>query len=122
MNENAECAICFNKELNSILLKCKHIFCNSCIQTWYTRSQTCPMCRAAIHLDDLRPSKPIETPKPKKIICAIKPGRNLIQKTQGSKQAIVSRQDQHNIFEPDILMAFNTRNEHKLRRLATGWD
>ncbi|XP_060526393.1 RING finger and transmembrane domain-containing protein 2 isoform X2 [Cylas formicarius] len=30
---------------------CRHIFCESCVSTWFDREQTCPLCRAKI-VDD----------------------------------------------------------------------
>ena len=47
--EITNCAICMeNKKLN-IELKCKHVFCKSCIKKWLTeKSNTCPNCRITI--------------------------------------------------------------------------
>ena len=53
-NLNLDCAICFDRVSNKrvpknrrfgILENCSHVFCASCIQTWRTRSDECPVCR-----------------------------------------------------------------------------
>lgn len=49
--EDEVCAICFN-ELELTLkrgkplriLKCKHIFCATCIEKWINKKETCPLC------------------------------------------------------------------------------
>jgi hypothetical protein len=42
-----ECSICFdNIILNQKILKCKHSFHKSCIETWINEKGTCPVCRA----------------------------------------------------------------------------
>ena len=52
---NEECAICFSKiGDNSIILKCKHVFCYSCLEKWketYNNS-FCPMCKKSIEDED----------------------------------------------------------------------
>ncbi|KAK4881102.1 hypothetical protein RN001_004421 [Aquatica leii] len=45
------CPICHDEYDTPILLQCRHIFCESCVSTWFDREQTCPLCRAKI-VDD----------------------------------------------------------------------
>lgn len=44
---NMECNICFEKVDDSLVhtTKCNHLFCTSCINTWTSKSNTCPTCR-----------------------------------------------------------------------------
>lgn len=45
------CPICHDEYDSPVLLQCRHIFCESCVTTWFDREQTCPLCRAKI-VDD----------------------------------------------------------------------
>ncbi|CAG9772549.1 unnamed protein product [Ceutorhynchus assimilis] len=45
------CPICHDNYDSPVLLQCRHIFCESCVSTWFDREQTCPLCRAKI-VDD----------------------------------------------------------------------
>jgi hypothetical protein len=43
------CCICFEDYFPGMImhmLPCNHILHNICLQAWYNKSQTCPMCRA----------------------------------------------------------------------------
>ncbi|XP_037955386.1 E3 ubiquitin-protein ligase RNFT1-like [Teleopsis dalmanni] len=40
------CPICHDNYNNPIALECGHIFCDDCVNTWFKREQTCPMCRS----------------------------------------------------------------------------
>jgi len=54
-NENdEECSICCEsiKNMDTIKLKCKHIFHKECIEKWVEKSGTCPLCRYNIFLCD----------------------------------------------------------------------
>lgn len=39
------CSICLNPFNKPKITLCKHIFCDYCIQLWFKRSLSCPMCR-----------------------------------------------------------------------------
>ncbi|XP_034484741.1 uncharacterized protein LOC117789735 [Drosophila innubila] len=45
------CPICHDAYCSPIILECGHIFCDECVQTWFKREQTCPMCRAKVSDD-----------------------------------------------------------------------
>ncbi|ALC47433.1 CG13605 [Drosophila busckii] len=45
------CPICHDSYNSPIILECGHIFCDECVQTWFKREQTCPMCRAKVSDD-----------------------------------------------------------------------
>ncbi|BFF91175.1 E3 ubiquitin-protein ligase RNFT1 [Drosophila madeirensis] len=45
------CPICHDTFNTPIILECGHIFCDECVQTWFKREQTCPMCRAKVSDD-----------------------------------------------------------------------
>ena len=47
-NSSSDCPICGDRlEENPItVLQCGHRFCTSCIDQWFSRRQTCPLCRA----------------------------------------------------------------------------
>ncbi|KAH8362726.1 hypothetical protein KR084_000313 [Drosophila pseudotakahashii] len=47
----ALCPICHDAFNTPIVLECGHIFCDECVQTWFKREQTCPMCRAKVSDD-----------------------------------------------------------------------
>ena len=56
LNETAEesvddiCSICFDKPQSKIVLECKHEFCESCINTWISKTQSsCPLCRKTLN-------------------------------------------------------------------------
>ncbi len=43
------CPICHNVlGMDAFALSCRHVYHTMCIHTWLRRSQTCPMCRAAV--------------------------------------------------------------------------
>jgi hypothetical protein len=42
--EKKECCICLETNSNSMTL-CKHDFCYNCINEWYKKNNSCPMCR-----------------------------------------------------------------------------
>ena len=41
------CVICFEKmtEKNVIKTKCNHYYCNECIDKWFEKNSTCPICQ-----------------------------------------------------------------------------
>lgn len=47
----ALCPICHDAFNTPTVLECGHIFCDECVQTWFKREQTCPMCRAKVSDD-----------------------------------------------------------------------
>ncbi len=43
---NKICTICFDKiKLNCFILKCNHHFHIECIKEWFSRCETCPLCK-----------------------------------------------------------------------------
>ncbi|XP_073818589.1 uncharacterized protein isoform X2 [Musca autumnalis] len=45
------CPICHDAYTTPVVLECGHIFCDDCVNTWFKREQTCPMCRAKVSED-----------------------------------------------------------------------
>lgn len=43
-----DCSICLEKIEIAHKTECGHIFCKSCIEEWYKRNSTCPLCRKKI--------------------------------------------------------------------------
>lgn len=43
-----QCPICHDGYATPVQLICGHIFCESCVGTWFDREQTCPLCRAKV--------------------------------------------------------------------------
>ncbi|GAA6018689.1 hypothetical protein JCM11491_001262 [Sporobolomyces phaffii] len=42
------CPICADNFNDGVLLACVHLVCRSCFKNWYSRSHTCPLCKAPI--------------------------------------------------------------------------
>lgn len=42
---DAQCPICYEKIGEGVQLKCKHAYHSDCIDTWFMKKTTCPMCR-----------------------------------------------------------------------------
>jgi hypothetical protein len=49
-----KCPVCLEKKM-VIRLRCDHGVCDECIQQWYERSETCPICRKPIFSNDINP-------------------------------------------------------------------
>ena len=45
---NETCSICLNNVSNCIT-SCNHMFCYDCINLWYLKNNTCPICRNVIN-------------------------------------------------------------------------
>ncbi|KAF3445951.1 hypothetical protein FNV43_RR11128 [Rhamnella rubrinervis] len=60
--EGTECSVCLNEfqedETLRLLPKCNHAFHIPCIDTWLRSHTNCPLCRAIIVTDSLRPPLP----------------------------------------------------------------
>lgn len=51
--KNMECAICFHPlSEDHRVLPCNHVFHHACIESWFERSTTCPLCRFRLENDD----------------------------------------------------------------------
>lgn len=51
-----KCSICYDLFTKPVSINpCGHCFCESCIITWLTRSNTCPMCRTSLHCGLINP-------------------------------------------------------------------
>lgn len=49
-----ECSICYEEfTVYTMLKKCKHIFCNKCIEKWANIKHSCPLCRGVFSEKDL---------------------------------------------------------------------
>ena len=47
-SNNQECSVCCSPIVdNFYITKCNHVFHLECIVPWYTRQNTCPLCREA---------------------------------------------------------------------------
>ena len=49
--EEERCVICYEEFKNNQFIKrmsCKHLFHSFCIESWFTRSNLCPLCKAEI--------------------------------------------------------------------------
>lgn len=53
-SNNKECSICYNKipSKKNTILSCGHEFHSKCIEDWFERSSSCPLCR-----EEIPPSK-----------------------------------------------------------------
>ena len=52
----SECSICLINTPDSIT-KCNHYYCYECINKWYTKNNTCPICRKPFY-DVIQPLQP----------------------------------------------------------------
>ena len=43
-----DCSICMSTVSNSIT-ECRHQFCYRCLNKWYLKNPTCPICRTGLH-------------------------------------------------------------------------
>lgn len=43
-----QCPICHDTYTEPMRLSCTHIFCETCVATWFDREPTCPLCRALV--------------------------------------------------------------------------
>ena len=47
--EKTECIICFEEKIKLCReLSCNHIFCSECIDKWFLKSNSCPVCKKPI--------------------------------------------------------------------------
>lgn len=58
-DDTEQCSVCMrlfnNKSVR--VLTCEHVFHAECIDEWIQRSETCPLCRSTIELEDTPPSQ-----------------------------------------------------------------
>ena len=54
-DESGLCPICNENKVN-LSLPCSHFFCENCIKTWLVKSDSCPLCRFKLKLDQKDPS------------------------------------------------------------------
>ncbi len=48
-NNTVQCVICFDDCTSpAIVIPCGHLFCNSCVEHWFTTSSICPTCRGTV--------------------------------------------------------------------------
>lgn len=56
--EGLECTVCLSKfedaETLRLLPKCKHAFHMNCIDKWFERHSTCPLCRRRVEAEDIK--------------------------------------------------------------------
>lgn len=50
-----DCVICFESMTpsSSIKLECGHFFHATCLEIWTEQNETCPMCRAPVHVKNM---------------------------------------------------------------------
>lgn len=49
-----ECAICLGEETDPYQTTCGHVFCKDCLLMWLQRNEVCPLCRAPVHVGNLK--------------------------------------------------------------------
>lgn len=51
---NGNCTICLNRLEKPVMLSCcQNIFCGECILSWLDKKNSCPLCRAKAHRDNI---------------------------------------------------------------------
>ena len=53
-DDSGLCPLC-NENMVNLSLPCSHFFCEQCIKTWIIKSDTCPLCRYKIQLNQNSP-------------------------------------------------------------------
>jgi len=48
-SKKTECSICLDNNVEIVLDKCMHAFCEKCVLGWSARNGSCPICRGEIH-------------------------------------------------------------------------
>lgn len=49
LETNEDCCICYDKSQDSFYkLECNHFFHKSCIDKWFKKNMSCPMCRNVV--------------------------------------------------------------------------
>ena len=54
-DESGICPICFKNNVN-MSLPCSHFFCDNCIKTWLVKSESCPLCRYKLTVNNKNPT------------------------------------------------------------------
>eukprot|EP00741_Cyanophora_paradoxa_P016062 tig00000042_g15506.t1 len=64
--EDPNCAICHDAMRGAVILACGHTFCQGCVEAWFERERSCPLCRAFVraaglgrHADGSTPLLPV---------------------------------------------------------------
>jgi len=48
VSEDGGCSICQEQFTSPVKLHCQHVFCQACIESWFQREKTCPLCRTVV--------------------------------------------------------------------------
>jgi len=51
MEDSEKCSVCYEFAEEKVITSCNHLFCKKCLSQWGLISQTCPMCRTAIVIE-----------------------------------------------------------------------
>ena len=53
INDELKCIICTQPFQSPVTITCKHLFCLSCIDTWFKQNASCPICRHPLEMQSL---------------------------------------------------------------------
>jgi len=48
LERQLQCAICNEVYINTVAVKCGHMFCEACMSTWMETKKSCPLCRTQV--------------------------------------------------------------------------
>jgi len=69
-----ECNICFEAASEPVVTVCGHLYCWGCLAEWMERASICPVCKAGVKTETVRPP-PCETPPHHPVPTAFRPAR-----------------------------------------------
>ena len=134
---SAQCNICFDTLEKPIMEpKCQNVFCGSCLLTWLSKKDSCPMCRSKIDENELvyikykneeekkTSNKPKQVSRPNKIVDIINKSSDdkyfLIFSSSGESFIPIRNILKENNISFCEIDGANTRRENNIKKYRSG--